>query len=310
MLENFMTPQERAEERERFGRFMDFNWLSDSPDAVARRLEFAETVYDRVLDWLDHTNPIPYLMEVTRGSAGVKKVLHEVKGGKVYPWGPGAFLKRSKFQEVEHTITTAFYQITIAFDSHDLKIGRYLPSDVVKAATERILAQKISIAWNALKTGIPSSDTTNYTSFTTNIGQAALNAGIHKINDLDECDLIVGRHTKLTPVSGFDGYGTAVLSDKMIDDLARVGIRETYLGCKVLPLKKFYDEAYATNEIDDDNIWLVPAGKNWAEYHEEIPIETDNWIDHDTKEVVFSYTFKDGAALYKAGYYHRFEDTA
>jgi len=268
----------------------------DKLDAIA------EKVFEKVKRVVTTYNPVPLMYDVRRGQLGKTLEAHEIQGGRVYNRTYGGFMNISQLKHVTYTITSRPAAVHFQLPIEQLKTGRYSVSDLVFAASQAIIRYKTALAYDTYV----SAYTTGSTGYVTNAGGVAISKtvidnAIDSLADFDVSSITVfGRYSKLTPITDFTGY-----ADVALEEMRKSGVIGKYRGASVLRVKYDVDEVYGTEAFQDTSLFLLSNEKYFNRYVEVEPLTRNQWIDPADKTMHMTFSFEDGAAIWKLKYGHR-----
>ena len=281
--------------------FADVNTNENTAKSLDKLAEIAETIYSKVKRTVKVYNAVPDFMTVMPGELGKTVEAHEIKGGKVYNRAYGGYMRISQLKQETYTITTKPAAVHFKVPVEQLKTGRITVADLVFAASQAILRYKVGLAFDTFVAayGSGSGYATNCNSVA--ITSLVLNAAIDALAAQDvESINVIGRYSKLTPISDFTGF-----ADVALEEIRQRGLIGRYRGADIQRVKYAADEVYGTVPFATSSIFLTSNEKSFARYVEVKEIERSTWIDLSDKTYHLTFDFEDGAAIWKLQYGHR-----
>lgn len=323
LFANTITGREsRKHEMELQREALNFDFFSRR-DSVAERLEaFGKTFYKTVQDVIEVTDPIPFFYDVEPGRIDEVLELHEVYGGRVYPWTPGAELRVSRLYNKAWTVVRSGYQTAFKHVVEDLQSGRVLVSDMVREAARVVLAQKVKVAFDALTAAYQPGGAYSINQNNADLTKANLDSAIRAVADAaGAVRAIVGVESALFPISNFTGYDQSASAagtgfpEAVKMEIHQKGFMGKYRGALVVRLSPYRDPRYNTTAYNASDVWVLPADekKNFNVFTEvdegqaEPPI-----VNQATHEIILPYRFECGAAVasHKLSYARRIYNVA
>jgi len=287
--------------------FADISGERNTPENLDRIDAVAETIFDKVNRTVNIYDPTKMMFDVKKGKLGTTLEAHEIIGGKVYNHSYGGLKKISALVHKTYTISSKPSSVHFKLALEELQTGRYTIPDLVFAASQAILAHKTRLGFDTYVTAYP----TSATGYVTNANNAditttVLNGAIDAIADRDiDTITVIGRFSKLTPITDFTGY-----SDKTLDEIRMKGGIGTYRGANIVKIKFYQNERY-TDVVPflTTSVLAVSNVKNFNRWVQVTPLKRSAWIDPNDGTFHFMITFEDGAAVWKLPYGHRIYNT-
>ena len=298
---------EEHQTEETINLFKDIDYNHQTAANIDKVQAIAEKVLEKVQRAVKLYNPIPLMFDVKKGQLGKTVEAHEIQGGRVYNYSYGGFRKISVLKHVTYTVSTTPKGIHFEIPLEQLKSGRYTTADLVFAATQAVLRNKIYLAYTTY--------TGAYTSggdYTTNAGGTAvtatvLNDAIDAVADMDTNSItVVGRYSALTPISDFQNSTSwNSYSDKTLDEIKKQGYLATYRGANIIRLPYVKDDIYATEPFGTSSIFVISNDRVFNRYSEVTPLQRRAWISNEDGKFHMIFEFEDGAAIWKTQYGNR-----
>jgi len=281
--------------------FADIDYTNNSR-SIDKLDAIAEKVFEKVKRVVTTYNPVPLMYDVKKGQLGKTLEAHEIQGGRVYNRTYGGYMNISQLKHVVYTIASRPAAVHFQLPIEQLKTGRYTVADLVFAASQAIIRYKTALAYDTYV----SAYTTGSTGYVTNAGGVAItktviDSATDALADFDvESITVFGRYSKLTPLMDFTGY-----ADVALEEMRKSGVIGKYRGSNILRVKYDVDEVYGTEAFKDTSLFLLSNEKYFNRYVEVEPLTKNQWIDPLDKTMHMTFSFEDGAVIWKLKYGHR-----
>lgn len=284
--------------------FADINYNNMDSAAIDKIQAVAETILEKVKRGVKIYDPIPMMFTKAKGQLGKTVEAHEIEGAKVYGFTYGGVRRQSSLKHNTYTVETAPSAVHISIPVEQLKTGRYTTADMVFNATQAILRDKISLAYNTLVSAYTGASYTVDNGGGGTLTQPAVNSAIDALADYDAGGMtLVGRGSVIAPISDFVGSSTTNgLSDKALEEIRKQGFLSFYRGADIIRLRYIQDAVYGTEPFGTANVFVLSNEKSFNRFVEVTPITRKAWVDPEHGRFHMIFEYEDGAAIWKLQY--------
>jgi len=306
MLNQFLTSKDRQAEVELQKKALNFDWYAQAGPDLQKRLAFANTVYEGIMQQIDETNPIPLIFNVRPGSLGTRIRVKEISGAKVYERAYGEFKRVSRLRASVHTITTMSRALHLEETVEELKAGIVTTSDLIEAGRLAVLRDKIGLMRTTMEAAIGTSSA-YATDYGAALSQSELDTEIKAVAATKEVGAILGPMGVLQGITEFAGYdGSTGYAESVKEELHRRGMLGVYRGIPVIAIRNSQDEAYGNVDLwSTTDIWICPADRSFTRFAEEQGATQTSRVQPDDGTFHLYIDYRDGAALWKTAWFRR-----
>lgn len=287
--------------------FADIDYNNMTSEMSNKIQAIAETVLTKVKRSVKVYNPVPLFFSMEKGQLGKTIEAHEIEGGKVYSFTYGGGRRISSLKHETFSITTTPKAVHFALPVEQLKTGRYTTADLVFAATQAILRDKVSLSWNTMIGGYPTGGGHATNNSGTPIAKTPLDTAIDAVADYDVSTLsVIGRYSVLSSISDFAGSNYQNLyADSALEEIRKRGFLQNYRGADIIRLKYLVDSVYGTEPFGTASVFVVSNEKAFNRYVEVTGLNRRAWVEPSTGTFHMIFEYEDGAAIWKPEYGHR-----
>jgi len=286
---------------------IDYNNLTSAAQDKVQAI--AATVLQKVKRAVKVYNPLPLIFQMDKGELGKTIEAHEITGGKVYNYTYGGVRRVSSLKHTTYTVSTSPKAVHFQLPVQQMKSGRFTTAELVFSATQAILRDKLSLAYNTLVAAYPTSGSYVGNASSSAITATLLNAGIKSVKNYDAGGLtIIGRSSSLDAINDFNTASTSVVgmySDAALEEVRKKGFLSVYRGADVIRFPYVVDDVYGTEPWGTASIFILSKERGYNRFVEVGGIEKRAWIDPATGTFNMIFEFEDGAAIWKTKYGYR-----
>ena len=287
--------------------FKDIDYNNMTSANIDKIQAIAEKVVEKVQRAVKIYNPVPLMFDVKSGQLGKTIEAHEINGGRVYNYAYGGYRNESTIKHSTYTVVTTPKAVHFSIPLEQLKSGRYTTADLVFAATQAILRDKVGLAYTTFVSAYPTSGSHTTNNGGSSLSATSLNAAIDDIADTDSNSItVVGRHSALTPINDFNNSSTwNSFSDSALEEIRKRGYLTTYRGADIVRLSYISDEVYGSEPFGTSSVFAIATDRKFNRYVEVTKVQRRAWVSNADGNFHMIFEYEDGAAIWQKRYGHR-----